>query len=246
MPPSSRLSRLFSALYIDRQTRWRKGAILAASLALHAAVLIVLALPAIAPFVDRSNDEGAVIVTLESLARQDARDLAAAPSAAALRVRAPRAVQPSPVAPLLLPGGLAAPAARGGAPSSLHPAPLPEGPRGDLRAALRGSSVGCAHRDGVGLNRREREHCDETLGAGVRTARAFEAAPMDSAKRAAFDQAAQGQEAARRYREAPMGLGVDHRSRDGLGKAKDIPFVMGDTDGIGRQKSDASLGIKRR
>jgi len=233
-------------LLIDRKTRRRKVAILAASLALHAAVLLALALPAIAPFADRSDDEGAVIVTLETVARPAGRDAAAAPSVAALRVRAPRAAGSSPVAPLLLPGGVAAPAARDAAPSSLHPAPLPEGPRGDLRAALRGGSVGCAHRDGVGLNRREREHCDETLGAGVRTARAFDTAPMESGKRAAFDQVAQGQEAARRYRDSPMGVGVDHRSRDGLGKAKDIPFVMGDTDGIGRQKSDASLGIKRR
>lgn len=219
---------------------------LAGSLGLHAAVLIALALPAIAPFPDRSNSEGAVIVTLERPARPRRPGDDAAPSAA-LPVRPARSPLPSTVAPLVLPGRPAlAPATSGARPGSLHPAPLPEGPRGDLRTALRGSSVGCAHRDGVGLNRREREHCDERLGAGVATARRFDEAPMEGGKRAAFDQQAQAQAAARRYREAPMGPGVDHRSRDGLGKAKDIPWVMGDTDGIGRQKSDESLGIKRR
>jgi hypothetical protein len=39
-----------------------------------------------------------------------------------------------------------------------------------------------------------------------------------------------------------MGPGVDHRDHGGPGQAKDIPFVLGDTDGLGRKKSNQSLG----
>lgn len=219
--------------------------VLAGSLLAHVALLGVLALPQAPVFLDRSNDEGAIRVTLEQLSQDPVpaslssplASLAVAEDAPTVRPRAPRLTPPASVTPLGL-------GAVDGKAVARHPAPLPEGPRGDLRSALRGSGVGCANPAAVGLNRREREHCDERWGEAARKAPTYANAPMDPAKRAGFDQQAARQAADRRYMEAPMGPGIDHRSRDGPGKAKDIPFVMGNTDGIGRQKSDASLGIK--
>lgn len=219
---------------------------LAGSLAAHVALLGMLALPQAPVFPDRSNDEGALSVTLERLSQDSGPASLASPLAApavaedapTLRPRAPRLTPPAAIAPL----GLAPVAGKGV--THQHPAPLPEGPKGDLRSALRGSSVGCANATAVGLNRRERERCEERWGEAARKAPIYADAPIDPAKRAGFDQQAARQAAYRRYMEAPMGPGIDHRSRDGPGKAKDIPFVMGNTDGIGRQKSDASLGIK--
>jgi hypothetical protein len=88
-----------------------------------------------------------------------------------IQPRAPRMVIPSSVAPLVI--GRAA--AVGTAP---HPAPLPEGPKGDLRAALRGSGVGCANELAVGLNRREIEKCDERWGEAARKAPVYANAPI--------------------------------------------------------------------
>jgi len=218
------------------------SAVLAGSLAAHGLVLALLAFPRIEAFPDHSDDQDALTVTLERIDRAPAVQADAPPASAPgqIQARTPRAVFRSPVAPLMVAGRPPEPR-RGTAP---HPAPLPEGPRGDLRAALRGSGVGCANEPAVGLNRREQERCQERWGEAARKAPVYAEAPIDPRKRAAFDQVAAGQAAYRRYLDSPMDPGVDHRSRDGLGRAKDIPFVMGDTDGIGRKKSDQSLGIK--
>ncbi|WP_293370579.1 hypothetical protein [Phenylobacterium sp.] len=81
----------------------------------------------------------------------------------------PPDVTPAPIAPPTPP---AAPAARS-APAALpalHPAPQPEGPKGDVRTALRGSYVGCANAQAVGLNRAEQDACDEKFGKGAKDA----------------------------------------------------------------------------
>lgn len=226
-----------------RSNPLRRSAVLLGSLAAHGLVLALLVFPRIEAFPDRSNDENALTVTLERIdrisePRADALAASAAPSQ--IQPRTPRAIFRSPVAPLLMPGRSAAPP-RG---TGLHPAPLPEGPRGDLRAALRGSGVGCANAAAVGLNRRELERCHQRWGEATRTAPVYANAPLSAGATAGFASQAARQEANRRYMATPMGPGVDHRSRDGPGQAKDIPFVMGDTDGLGRQKSDQSLGIK--
>ncbi|MFZ0266574.1 MAG: hypothetical protein WAL33_02970, partial [Caulobacter sp.] len=123
--------------------------------------------------------------------------------------------------------------------------PKPEGPQGDLRAALRGSSAGCANAEAVGLNRGEQEHCDEKFGATARNAPVYDA-PMDTAKRRGFDQQAIRQEAARAARQAPVGVGVDHRSREGPGTMKEIPWVGGaEQDGLGNPRSAAQQTLKR-
>ena len=226
-----------------RSHQLRRSAVLVGSIAAHGLVLALLAFPRIEAFIDHSNDEDALTVTLERIDRTpEPQDQALAASVAPdqIRPRTPRAVFRSPVAPLLVPGRSAA-SPRG---TGLHPAPLPEGPKGDLRAALRGSSVGCANAAAVGLNRRELERCHERWGEAARTAPVYANAPLSAGATAEFANQAARQEANRLYKAAPMGPGVDHRSRDGLGQAKEIPFVMGDTDGLGRKKSDQSLGIK--
>jgi len=219
--------------------------VVAGSLAAHALVLAILALPQVSGFADRSDDEDALTVTLERQPRPRAPASSASRSIAGSQAL-PVPARPSPrLSTLPVPPGVATLPTRPAIGSGSHPAPLPEGPRGDLRTALRASGVGCANATAIGLNRREQERCDERWGEATRRAPLYVEAPMDPAKRAAFDQVAAAQAAARRYREAPMGPGVDHRSRDGPGQAKEIPFVMGNMDGIGRVKSDESLGIKR-
>ena len=233
-----------------RKTRLRNGAVLAGSLLLHVAILAVLGWPAERRFLDRSNDEDALSVTLERSVTprrptpQAAASSDASTAASPLRPRAPRLNAPASVAPL----GVApspTPGPQAARPSGPTTASQPAGPRGDLRAALRGSAAGCANAEAVGLNRREQEHCDEKLGAAARNAPVYDA-PMDPAKRRGLDAQALRQQADRAYRDAPMGIGVDHRNRDDPGKGKDIPWVLGaEQDGLGRQRSAEQQALKR-
>jgi len=75
----------------------------------------------------------------------------------------------APIAPPTPPTPAAAPAPAPG-PPTFHPSPLPEGPKGDLRTALRHGTVGCANPQAVGLTRAERELCDEKFGKGAKDA----------------------------------------------------------------------------
>lgn len=248
LPPFRSPSR---SLATARKTRLRNSAVLAGSLLLHAAILAALGWPTVTRFVDRSTDEDAIDVTLEhspAPPRPTPVTTASPETAGAaspLRPRAPRLVPPASVAPLgLTPSPTPGPSTtRPGV--ALHPAPLPAGPRGDLRTALRGSAAGCANAEAVGLNRREQEHCDERFGAASRNAPDY-SAPMDAAKRRDFDAQALRQQADRAYREANVAPGVNHRDRDDPGKGKDIPWVLGaEQDGLGRQKSATQQALKR-
>ena len=233
-----------------RRTRLRNGAVLCGSLLLHAVILGALGWPVMVGFQDRSNDEDAITVTLERsvVPRRPTAETVASPDRATaalpVRPRAPRLVAPAWAQPLgvaPVPGPPAPPNRETGA----RPSPVPEGPRGDLRTALRGSAAGCANADAVGLNRREQEHCDEKFGAAARNAPVYDA-PMDAGKRRGFDAQALRQQADRAYRAAPMGVGVDHRSREGPGTMKEIPWVGGaEQDGLGRQKSAEQQALKR-
>ena len=212
---------------------------LAGSITVHGVVLAFLALPRIVAFPDRSDDEDALTVTLERV--ETASRTKASPAApgapGAVQPRLPRAVFRSTVAPLGLP--VAPPATAAGPGSADHPAPLPAGAQGGLKSALRGSAVGCANPAGLGLNRREVERCDERWGGAARNAPVYANAPHSAAATAEFRRQAIAQESERAYRESPMGLGVDHRSRDGPGRAKDIPFVGGlEQDGLGRPRDE--------
>ena len=79
---------------------------------------------------------------------------------------------------------------------------------GDLRGALRGSTVGCANRDAVGLTRRERETCDDRFAKG-RENDPFIEPPIEAGKRAAWDAEAARKARIRKRKEAPPPPGVD-------------------------------------
>ncbi|WP_374473169.1 hypothetical protein [Phenylobacterium sp.] len=111
-----------------------------------------------------------------------------------------------PVAPLPVPEARAsAPAPReGDRRGGFHPAPLPESPKDQLRTVLRGSDVGCANTAAVGLNRAEREDCDERFGRGAKDAPFLEPGlGMTRAKRQELDAAAAAKSARRAAMEGP-------------------------------------------
>ncbi|MFT4255015.1 MAG: hypothetical protein QM608_21335, partial [Caulobacter sp.] len=217
----------------------RFWALAGGSATLHLLVLAWLALPVRTVFPDQDAVSTVTIDLLTETPRERPPEAFRAPAAAAAsplpnpreaRRPAPAGIAPSPF--------VATPAngARGRG-NAEHPAPLPAAqPGGDVRTALRGSGTGCANARAVGLNRREEERCDERWGEAAREAPEY-AAPIEADKRAAFARQAARQEADRRYREAPMGVGVDHRSRDGPGKMKEIPLGLPGTDALGRPRN---------
>jgi hypothetical protein len=152
------------------------------------------------------------------------RPAAQTPRAAEIRPRPTRTPPPATVPTLpLSPGPPAAPGGnRGGIGVRDAPAPLPEAPGGDLRKALRGFSPGCRMRDTVGLTRAERDACDEKLGRGAGDA-PYIPAPMDPAKRAAFDAQAAKDEAYRKYKQGNVPPGIDPKAAPGSG-----PVGLGD------------------
>jgi hypothetical protein len=123
--------------------------------------------------------------------------------------RRPQRNLPPDVPFVPLPAPAPAPAATPAPPRPLapiHPAPQPEGPKGDVKAALRHSPVGCANGLSVGLNRAERELCDESLGKSARDAEFIPpGVGMSAAKRALLDQAATAKEAKKAATERPGG-----------------------------------------
>lgn len=237
-----------TAIAMRSTDRRRRATILAGSLLLHVAVLAWLALPQ-PPLLQHVIPDELPIVTVDLL-RPD-RAVEPKPRAAPASTVAPSPVPPfqvrQPVRPA--PAGVptlnvpaAAAVARPG--TAIRPAPLPGEGAGDLRTALRGSATGCVSADAVGLNRRERETCDERFGAAK--AKGEPLSGMDAAKRQALDAQAAAQEAYRRYQEAPMGPGVDHRSREHPGTMKEIPFVLGaEQDGLGRPRKSVVDQMRR-
>lgn len=111
-------------------------------------------------------------------------------------------IQPLPLAP-------SRPASPPAATAGVHPAPLPGQAGGDvLRQALRGSPVGCANKDAVGLTRREREACADAYGKrSVETADI--AAPIDPARRAEWDAVAARKATIRRRKEGAVPPGIN-------------------------------------
>jgi len=80
---------------------------------------------------------------------------------------------------------------------TFHPAPLPEGPKADIRATLRASPIGCANPEL--LSPSERDHCNEVLGKGAKTA-TLPGLGLSGAKQADFDRQAEHKDACRDYR----------------------------------------------
>jgi hypothetical protein len=124
----------------------------------------------------------------------------------------------APIAPPEPPAPAAAASAPRG-PVALHPSPLPEGPKGEVRAALRAGTVGCANPTITGLNKAEREHCDEVFGKGAKDT-AFAGLGLTAEKQRLLDAAAAKKEDDYRYKHGtvPNGggpggpLGADPRA----------------------------------
>jgi hypothetical protein len=186
--------------------RRRKGgrtfAAAAASAAAHIAVLAVLALQA--PMLRTADQDSGpplsvipVLLTPKTPPATSGR-----PSPIRLHRRPQRfAPNPPPIAPLPIPPEPARPALHG---ETVHPAPLPQSPKMELRATLRVSPVGCANPDAVGLTPAEREACYAQLGKGARTT-PFPGLGLSAAKQAEFDRAEAHKEACRAYRDSPGG-----------------------------------------
>jgi hypothetical protein len=187
-----------------RRTTWA----IAASLVAHVAVLWIVAvqMPTLTIPVEPGGPPQSVIpVLLMPRTPPPAAGQRARPQPIRLHRRpqrfTPPQVEPAPIAPPS-PPAQAPPAPR--APVVLHPAPLPEGPKGDVRAALRHGPVGCANPAAVGLNKAERELCDEALGKGVRTATPFATGTeLTADKRRMLDAAAAQREADYNYKRQP-------------------------------------------
>lgn len=230
---------------IRRQDR-RQATILAGSLLLHVGLLAWLALP-VPPLLETLVADDLSTVTVDLIRPERERQAQPRPAAAAtaapspvlpFQVRQPARPAPAGVPTLNVPAaGIARPG------TAVRPAPLPGEAAGDLRTALR-TSTGCTSADAVGLNRREREKCDERFGAAK--AKGDPLSGMSADKRQALDAQAAAQEAYRQYQDAAMGPGVDHRSREHPGTMKEIPFVLGaQQDNLGRERRSVTNQIRR-
>jgi hypothetical protein len=130
----------------------------------------------------------------------------------------------APIAPPAPPGAAANPAPAPG-PVALHPAPLPAGPKGDVRGALRQSYVGCANRDQVGLNRAERDFCDEQFGKGAKDAK-FAGLGLTAGKQRLLDAAGARKAADYRYKRSGPPPGLPTNDMPGFG-AEELGAALG-------------------
>lgn len=225
----------------------RRATILAGSLLLHVVVLAWLALPT-PPLLEVLTADDLPTVTVDLIRprqeeqprpRPAAASAASAPSPVLpFQIRPPARPAPTGIPTLSVP---AAGVARPG--TAIRPAPLPGEGAGDARTALR-ASTGCAVADAVGLNRREREKCDERFGAAK--PKGDPLSGMTAEKRRALEAQGAAQQAYKDYLDAPMAPGVDHRSKDQPGAMKEIPFVLGaEQDGLGRPRKSVVDEIRR-
>lgn len=207
---------------VSRESR-NRAIIVAGSVTAHAAFFLLLGLtsPKVRAIIDRDPDRPppVEIELYHPPQPREARRTVMPTSSPMPSIVRPRQAEPLPVpatvAPLpMAPVPKAAPPVRTGAGSGVtSPSPLPGG---DLRGALRRSTVGCANELAVGLNRRELEECQERLGKGAKDA-PFIPAPMAAAKRGAFDARAAKLERDRTWREGGVPSGVQGNGLGGEG-----------------------------
>jgi hypothetical protein len=196
--------------------RGRRIAAIAVSALAHLGLLAVVALQAptlFIPFEPGGPPEPVIPVLLTPrLPPSAAVPTGQRPGVIRLHRRELRAPPPElPVAPLPVPEMRPAPAPAPAAPAAAaapRAAVLPEGPREELRAALRRSPIGCANPGAAGLSRVERAACEERLGADSPGA-AFPGLGLDGAKQKALDRAGGRKEAERRSLEAPLAAGAN-------------------------------------
>jgi len=186
-----------------RRASWAIGV----SVIAHVAVLVVLALqrPTLRMALEQAGPPPAIIpILLMPRTPPPTAGKQTPPTPIRLHRRPQRFIPPdAPVAPIAPPAppapASAAPPRPG--PVVIHPAPLPAGPTGDVRTALRQGAPGCANQLAVGLNRAERDLCDEKLGKGAKDAPYLEAGlGMSAGKKALLDAAAAAKEADYRYK----------------------------------------------
>lgn len=203
------------------RARRNRAVAIAASVVLHLGLLVVLASEARRLHDLPVGDEAPEVMNI-MLVPRPAQE-AATPPREPLRLHRPADVSPL-VAPLPAPpAAVGRPSATG--PVAIHPAPLPEGPAGEIRATLRVGAPGCANRDLVGLTRAERDACDERLGRGVKTAKAIPA-PIDPQIRAYYDAVAKAK--------APDGPLTPQSARGAAGLFQDVAVgAKGHGPGIG-------------
>jgi hypothetical protein len=180
-----------------RAGRRRMAAAIALSAGFHLALLIVLAMQA--PMLRVPPEEGTgppePVIPVLLLPRLPP-SAAERPQPLRLHRRPQPFAGPPPIAPLPVPAAPPSPPAGPGV-VTIHPAPLPEGPKEDLRATLRASPIGCANLEA--LSPAERDRCNETLGKGAKTA-TFPGLGLSAGKQSDFDREAQHKEACRQYR----------------------------------------------
>jgi hypothetical protein len=224
-------------------TRRRTGWAITASAIAHLAVGIVVLLQRpmlVAPELEHGPPEPIIPILIMPKTPPAAPGAHLAQAAPIRLHRRPQPFLPPdvPTAPIAPPAP-AAPAAAAPAPAPgpavLHPAPMPEGPKGDVRTALRRSYVGCANADAVALTRAERDLCDEKFGKGAKDT-AFAGLGLTADKQRLLDAAAARKEEDYRYKRGtvPSGLGkgdkpgvTAHEMGEELGNPKPelkIPF----------------------
>ena len=194
--------------------RGRRIGALALSAAFHLVLLVAVALhaPSLVIPPESSGPPEPIIPVL--LTPRIPSAPAGRPAPIRLHRRPQRFAPPPPIAPLPVPTVQPARPAAAPGPVAMHPAPLPESPKSDLKTALRGSPVGCANPDAVGLTRAERAACLEQLGKGAKTA-PFPGLGLAREKQTAFDAAAAAKEARRRDLEAPPPAGPEQAGASG-------------------------------
>jgi hypothetical protein len=183
--------------------RGRRLAAIAVSAAAHLVVLTVLALHAptlLIPPGPSGPPEPIIPVLLVPRLPPPVPAAGTAPAPIRLHRRQLRVAAPElPVKPLPAPEPKPTPPTPPG-PVTLRPAPLPEGPKEQLRTALRRGPIGCANPQAFQLSREERVACDEQLANGAAAA-AFPGLGLSAGKQGALDKAGARKEADRRYRE---------------------------------------------
>jgi hypothetical protein len=183
--------------------RRRTGGAIAASLIVHllVGVVILLQKTSLPTPPDLGGPPEAIIPILILPKTPPAAGRKAQPQPIRLHRRPqpfiPPDVTPAPIAPPTPPAAVAKAAPP--APPALHPAPQPEGPKGDVRTALRGGYVGCANAQAVGLNRAEQDACDEKFGKGAKDAQ-FAGLGLSADKQRLLDAAGARKDADYRYK----------------------------------------------
>ncbi len=194
------------------QTARRRSTIVAwaVSLTTHAVVLAILAAHAPMlriPYEQAGPPEPIIPILLMPRAPPPVPGSAAPPAPIRLHRRVqPHMPQDLPIAPLPVPAPAPPPPPAPPRPQAvLHPAPLPEGPKAELRTILRSGPVGCANL--AALSRAEREGCDDAFGRGAREAAYIPpGVGLSAAKRALLDQAVAGRAARKAGLERPAPL----------------------------------------